>query len=72
MQIEKPPQGFVNTVSVPVVYEDDGTVWFAWTGRPPAHVMMTSLRPFLPGDMNRDGLVNNFDIDPFVLLLVGK
>ncbi|MBL8877701.1 MAG: hypothetical protein JNG88_01170 [Phycisphaerales bacterium] len=43
-------------------------LWGAYNG-PGAGWYLTSLTPFLPGDMNRDGLVNNFDIDAFVFAL---
>lgn len=35
-----------------------------------AVIQFVVTRPIIPGDMNCDGVVNNFDIDPFVLGLV--
>ncbi|MBL8877995.1 MAG: hypothetical protein JNG88_02655 [Phycisphaerales bacterium] len=54
-----------------LAYEENGTVWLTWYtwGGPDANIWTATLQPFLPGDMNRDGLLNNFDIDPFVFAL---
>ncbi len=49
-------------------YDDDGTLWIAW-GSVPDWFHLTQLKPFDPGDMNYDRVVDNGDIDAFVLAL---
>ena len=56
-----------NLISVPLAYDDDGTVWIAWRGD--ADELITTLRPLEQGDTNCDGVLNFFDIDPFILAL---
>ena len=56
-----------NLISVPLAYDDDGTVWIAWRGD--ADELITTLRPLEQGDANCDGVVNLFDIDPFILAM---
>jgi hypothetical protein len=68
---EPPPsRSFIGT-STPLAYDDNGTVWLAWTELASdievAH--LTTLTPFEPGDMNYDRRVDNFDITPFVMAL---
>lgn len=55
-----------------VAIDDTGTVWIVWIAynTPATGHYLTSLRPFTLSDMNLDGLLNNFDIDPFVMALV--
>lgn len=56
----------------PLTYDENGTIWVVWFTRESSQLgdhFVTALTPYVPGDMNRDGLVNNFDIDPFVLAL---
>ncbi|MBL8880292.1 MAG: hypothetical protein JNG88_14355 [Phycisphaerales bacterium] len=58
-------------IAKPLALDPNGTIWLAWHARsgPDANIYIGTLQPFLPGDMNRDGLVNNFDIDAFVFAL---
>ncbi|MBL8879110.1 MAG: hypothetical protein JNG88_08320 [Phycisphaerales bacterium] len=56
----------------PMTYDETGTIWVVWFTRessPFGDHFVTALTPYIPGDMNRDGLVNNFDIDAFVFAL---
>ena len=67
----------VTAVTIPLALEDQTTVAWGWT---PPNVVLTgtlgaatvTLRPLLRGDLNCDGLVNAFDIDPFVLALLNQ
>ncbi|MBK8913895.1 MAG: hypothetical protein IPM64_04700 [Phycisphaerales bacterium] len=60
----------------PVAVTRGGAVWIAWISLPdepePAQWHLTSLVPFTRGDLNGDGVFNNFDIDPFVLALTDR
>ncbi|MBK8913862.1 MAG: hypothetical protein IPM64_04530 [Phycisphaerales bacterium] len=53
------------------VLEDDGTFWCMWT-IDPRETHVTMLKPFTPGDLDGDGRLTNFDIDPFVLALTNR
>jgi hypothetical protein len=55
----------------PLVYDDSGAIWLVWYDNGAfSNPRVTLLRPYTPGDMNQDGVVNNFDIDPFVAALI--
>lgn len=58
----------------PVAVTRGGAVWIAWISLPdepePAQWHLTSLVPFIRGDLNGDGRFDNFDIDPFVAAIV--
>ena len=56
-------------MNTPLAYGEDGTIWIAWVGENAAgeNAFITSLKPLEVGDANCDGVVDNFDIDPFVL-----
>ncbi|MGH8248510.1 MAG: hypothetical protein ACREUU_18995, partial [Gammaproteobacteria bacterium] len=56
--------------SEPFAY-DANTLWFGWEDpRLPADIFLSTMKPFVPGDLNADGALNNFDIDAFVLALL--
>jgi len=68
----EPPKHVFSYLNRRLAYDDDGTIWIAWQAYgnfPPSVWYLTSLKPFRPGDLNYDRVVNNFDIDPFVLAL---
>ncbi|MBK8913890.1 MAG: hypothetical protein IPM64_04670 [Phycisphaerales bacterium] len=60
----------------PIAVTRGGTIWIAWLARPTQPLdsrwHLTSLVPFTRGDLNGDGVFNNFDIDPFVLALTDR
>jgi hypothetical protein len=66
-----PPLRSFSYGGAPLAYDDNGTIWLAWTELTEdievAH--LTTFTPFEPGDMNYDGRVDNFDITPFVMAL---
>ncbi|MBL8877742.1 MAG: hypothetical protein JNG88_01380 [Phycisphaerales bacterium] len=57
----------------PLAMTDNGeffvgfNAWDSQSGQQDAYFI--AMQPYIPGDMNRDGLVNNFDIDAFVFAL---
>ena len=61
----------IDEMDSPLAYGDDGTVWIAWVGENEEgeNTFITSLKPLELGDANCDGVVNLFDIDPFVLAM---
>lgn len=52
----------------------NGTFWLPWSNRhvSPVEFYLTMLKPFTPGDLDGDGRLTNFDIDPFVAALVDR
>ncbi|MBK8913529.1 MAG: hypothetical protein IPM64_02830 [Phycisphaerales bacterium] len=47
--------------------------WFAMpVNQQVIDVYWTTIRPLIPGDLNADGVLNNFDIDAFVLAKVNR
>ena len=61
----------LNLTNVPLAYGEDGTIWIVWQGGMTGEwkTFLTTLKPLELGDANCDGVVNLFDIDPFVLAM---
>ena len=56
-----------------VAYDADGTVWVAFESTEGGiRSYLSQLRPLPPGDLDGDGRLTNFDIDPFVLALTNR
>ncbi|MBK8914180.1 MAG: hypothetical protein IPM64_06185 [Phycisphaerales bacterium] len=57
-----------------VMVAPSGTVWIVWQTilDNQYEYFVTSLRPYAPGDLDGDGRLTNFDIDPFVLALTNR
>ncbi|QOJ13484.1 MAG: hypothetical protein HRU75_01990 [Planctomycetia bacterium] len=57
-------------------YSDDGTLWISWYATTSAFQTfedyLTAITPLTPGDLDGDGRLTNFDIDPFVLALTNR
>ena len=55
-------------------FSEDGTIWVSWLARDGfgADYYLTAITPLTPGDLDGDGRLTNFDIDPFVLALTNR